>query len=203
MPVASAAERESPAWKLFNHRFLCSIPASWAVSEHDIRQFGTVTSGNKKYDAEIASLPVNAYRSTAEMAELHAKGVSIVLHDPQDAVKIRGLIVAHIEAWANRLNNDYAILAPSDDERRDLTELMDDITKLETFLLTVDPVAKRQGLPRAHSAILAKLKQFGFNVDGLSKVGQPTVSRFAEPETINLESNLTERALDAVRRWKI
>lgn len=203
MSSVTDAERESPAWKLFNHRFLCSIPSSWAVSEHDVRRFGTVTSGNKKYDAEIASLPANVYRSAAEMADLHSKGVSITLHNPQDSVKIRDLIVAHIEAWAKRLNNDYAIVAPSDDEKRDLTELMDDITKLETFLLTVDPVAKRQGLPTSHGIILNKFRQFGFNVDQMAKVGQAPASRFETQPTHELEAKLTNRALDAVRRWKL
>lgn len=199
MGVVSEEEKSSPAWQLFHHRFLCSIPSSWARSEHDIKRFGTPTSGSKVIDREIAALPANVYRSAAEMADLHYKGVSIRLHHPADALKIRTLIINHIDAWAKRLNNDYAIMKPTEEQSDQLMELMDDITKLESFLLTVDPVARKQGLPTAHGSLVAKFRQFGFNVQRMSELAQSPEQQVNEQM---LEGKLTHRALDAVRRWK-
>jgi hypothetical protein len=200
MTAVSEEEKSSPAWKLFNHRFLCSIPSAWARPEQDIKRFGSPATGSKALDREYANLPANVYRSSAEMAELNYKGVPITLHDPKDVLKIRTLIIDHIDAWAKRLNNDYAIIMPKDDDANSLAELMDDITKLESLLLAVDPVAKKQGLPTAHGNLLTKFRQFGFNVErmaGLSKSPEMGV------EDKMLETKLTHRALDAVRRWKV
>lgn len=199
--MVSEEEKQSPAWKLFNHRFLCMIPSSWATPEQDIKRFGTVTSGSRALDAEYASLPANVYRSPAEMAELHSKGVAITLHNPSDVLKIRTLIIDHIDAWAKRLNSDYAIIRPTDEESSQLEELMEDITKLESFLLSIDPVARKQGLPSAHGNLITKFRQFGFNVERMA-LNNPAIPVSEDVKDKLLETQLTHRALDAVRRWK-
>lgn len=195
-------ERDTAAYKVFKWPFEVLIPSSYALTEYEISQMGTVTTGDRKIDAELANELAHSYRTIAQLAKLHSEGCPIQLVNPRkDAVRIYDLVQAYLMEWANDISSGFSVEVESPEYQEKMRLVLKDIELLEQFSETVYPMAKRT-TPAAMrvSSLANKLAQLS-NIK--LRYNPPPVQQPELPKTAPspFTDNLTNAAQDRIRRW--
>lgn len=197
-------EKKTPAYKVFHWQFQVILPAAYAIPEQDIMTFGTLTTGNKKMDADYANEAVTTYRTIAELTKLYSEGCRITLVNPrEDSPKIYDLVQLLLRDWADDFNKGFSVHRKTEEETKRMQSVIKDIELLEAFAEMMYPAAKRV-MPAItkSSSLAAKLSQLSSFKLTLSRQGStetaPAVDK-AAPSPFN--DNLTSAAKDRVRSW--
>jgi len=94
---------QSAAYKLFHYPYMWMFSSNEKYDENDTEFFGRATSGNAQLDYNIATAKTAQYITTAEAAEMSARGVSVTLVDPEDSITIYLTICQHLADWHNQV----------------------------------------------------------------------------------------------------
>lgn len=198
-------EKDTAAYKLFKWRFEVMIPSTYALSEYEIQQMGTPTTGDRKLDAELASEQAHTYRTIAELAKLHAEGCEIKLVNPtRDAPKIYDVTQQHLIDWATDLNQGFGVHVQTPETERRIKTALADIELLEAFATQLYPIAKRV-MPAAYktntvAAKLAQLTNLRLRFAPATPTKAPTVATSAPSPFMD---NLTTTGQDRIRKWSM
>lgn len=204
-PTAPIREKDTAAYKAFKWRFEVMIPSAYAISEYEIQQMGTLTTGDRKLDASLANELAHTYRTIAEMAKLHAEGCEIKLVNPvKDAPRIYDVVQQLLFDWANELNQGLNPLAETAEYKQRVKTALADIELLEAFATQIYPIAKRV-MPLAYktnslAAKLAELTNLRLRFTPVSTNKAPELDKSApSPFT----DNLTTLGQDRIRKWSM
>ena len=95
---ASAEERDTPAWKIFNKPYNVQVQNKFLYSEEHIRTRGVFGATEKETQQHM-----NEFRDTVltieRMAELKNIGAAILFPYPAQTVEIYNTITAHFRNW--------------------------------------------------------------------------------------------------------
>lgn len=97
-------ETHTAAYKLFHYPYMFMVPRNETFDINDTEYFGRVSSGNAKWDQEMASVLEAMYLTPAEVAAYMARKVRVDICDPRDAVVIYRMIADHLNDWLKVLN---------------------------------------------------------------------------------------------------
>lgn len=126
-------EQRTPAWELFNTRFLCRVPYMATRSIEHVREFGMPASGDRRMDREHNTSLLERYMTVVQMVVMYKDGVTIRVVNQKDTTRIYELITAHLEDW--RRNLTYSL-----NNKNAPTE---DLVDLDNFANAVYPYAQR------------------------------------------------------------
>lgn len=103
-------DNHTPAFKLWHYRFECTIAQMHLSTPHAHEVGGTISTGDREMDRELARTPVTVQLTPAAMATNLEEGVQIQVNNPQDAAKIYVMIVDHINDWVrnSQMNPNFA-----------------------------------------------------------------------------------------------
>jgi len=104
-PRTKAADK-SVAQKLFTFRYRAQISKVHLISEKEIAQFGTVSTGNKDVDRAMADEIVTATLTAPEMAEFLDNSVTFALCNTKDSVQIFRHLMELLKDWEERSRAD-------------------------------------------------------------------------------------------------
>lgn len=112
VPRASSwvpVEQRTPAWWLFHELFHCRAQRIQLMSMEEMKEYGTPTSGDPDFDAQMRNervdvmLPIAGPRS---MVTYWDQGITIGVANEKDTKRIYELIANHLEAWRHHLTTD-------------------------------------------------------------------------------------------------
>lgn len=119
-PRQKAADK-SVAQKLFTFRYTTQISKVHLISEKEIAQFGTVSTGDKAVDKAMANEIVNARLTAPQMAEFLDEDITFALVNTKDSVEIFRHLMELLNDWANRAT----------EELQSVTVPLEELAKLE------------------------------------------------------------------------
>jgi hypothetical protein len=92
-------------WYLKYKLFRCTVPQLRSRSIAEIELFGTLVSGDARYDRENATAMNTVMISIEKMLEYHVAGVPVAVARREDTKIIYEYIKNHLEAWAEVFRN--------------------------------------------------------------------------------------------------
>lgn len=125
-------EQRDTAWYLFNEWFLCRIQAIHTVSLEDMREYGTPTSGDAAFDAQMRNERVERMFTVSKMFEYWREGITVGVVNELDTKKIYEIISNHLVAWKHHLQYEVNVRGAP----------LDELVKLDEFANTVHKHAK-------------------------------------------------------------
>lgn len=198
-----ATEQEHPAYKIFHWLFEIWVPQAFTVELDDAIRFGTPTTGDKAYDAELAKELTRVMWSISKMAMKVNDGAPITLATPSDAMKIHGIIVEYLQCWADELEHELAYLTPEQVRGNPIyVEREKDMAVLQGFADLVYPVAKSQMPAQLQPSSLAgRLKALGGRInDNYGAAQQPPVASAEAPTALSEGAKM--RTGRGAARWR-
>lgn len=90
---------------LFEYRYRVLMNQMDVMPLEERREFGTVSSGDKKIDKAMAVSYIPVYLTINEMIMNYEKVIPMRLAEPRDAKKIFEAIIAHTGAWREALKH--------------------------------------------------------------------------------------------------
>lgn len=197
-------ERDTASYKVFKWRFEVLIPSAYAMSEFELTQMGTPTTGDRKMDAMMASERAHTLRTIPELTKLHSMGCEIILVNPRkDAPRIYDLVQAFLAEWAEELNRGMNIQLETEEFNDKMSRILADIEALEQFSLSMYPIAKKV-MPNALksstlAAKLSELTKFKGRIRATNASSSTPVLPKDAPSPFT--DSLTNLGRDRVRRW--
>ncbi|HWT40612.1 MAG TPA: hypothetical protein VN081_05105 [Dongiaceae bacterium] len=145
--------RHTPAFKIFNYPFKCTIQSIHLMSEEWLRDSGLIISGINEIDRTALMGWVPCHMKIYQMAEFVEEGVSIRLMDPNDAPKIFHIIQQHLA--------DHARAAQYDINKSKVP--VDDLRKLDALAEMVYPISRGMEASRTpvENEFHKRLREFG------------------------------------------
>ena len=113
---------QTAAFVLWHTEFECTIMKMHLVSHEVLKQTGTVSTGFKEIDREMARERIRVRMTAATMAVYVSEGATIELVNPQDAAKIYRTIHQHLKDWLHASKNDLNLVKTPDQALRILDE---------------------------------------------------------------------------------
>lgn len=89
----------TPAQKVFKFFYRCQLNKIHTVSQEQLRQFGSITTGDKAVDEAMANEMVYANYSPADMAEFYDRGIAFYIDDRSKTRQIYFDIVELLKDW--------------------------------------------------------------------------------------------------------
>ena len=156
------SEKDTPAYKLFHWLFEVYIPAAYTRSEEELALYGHTSTGNKRYDAELANEKTKVMLPVSDMAMKAQMGCPMQLANPKNAAVIRDLIHEYMQVWADDLEYQYGHLDPERVRELDAYKAREkDILIFEEFAKVVAPVADALPVAYQPNSLLARIRQLG------------------------------------------
>jgi len=92
----------TPAYKIFHYYIECMIPASFAY-ESQQAMLGTTQYESPDKEESASKEMVSRQHTVAELIEYHRRGATIILRNPDDAIKIYGWLRDHLAEARHRV----------------------------------------------------------------------------------------------------
>lgn len=122
---------DTPAYRIFNWYFEVTIPNIYLRDLEDLETNGVYTTGDDELDELVAGQTTTTMRTIAELAELYDAGCAPILsYRQRDSVRIKEVVVAHLEDWSNHLKGGSQFIRQDESDER-MVEVMGDLAKLE------------------------------------------------------------------------
>jgi len=198
-----ASEQEHPAYKIFNWLFEIWVPQAFTIELDEAIRFGTPTTGDKAYDAELAKELTRVMWPISKMATKVNDGANITLSKPADALKIHGIIIEYLQCWADELEGELSYLSPEQVRGNPIyVEREKDMQILQGFADLVHPVAKSQMPAQLQpSSLGGRLRALGGLInDNYSAAQQPPVASAQAPTA--LSEGAKTRTGRGAARWR-
>lgn len=129
----SQSPKKTAAWRLFNVRYIATLPQYHLYTKEYIELYGVPSSGSRAVDRTLASQKVTVRLTAVQMAIFLDEGADITLGDPKDSVKIYDDLVEHLNDLKRVEQNSF------DGE---FNVPIDDIRKLEKLAEIVYTIAR-------------------------------------------------------------
>lgn len=100
--MTDTSQEHTAAYKIFHYYFECMLPASFAFQNKN-QLMGTLVYESPEKEDTASKEMIPRQHTVAEMIEYHRRGATIILRDPQDAVKIYGWLRDHLSALRQRV----------------------------------------------------------------------------------------------------
>ena len=126
------------AYKAFHYFFLCEVAEMHLMTKEFIAISGTVSTGDRELDRNMALQPRQCQLSIAAMAEFHSEGISINLVNPEDSLKIYQIIYDHLTDWNQKVLEQPNIKIPVEDLQK-FDSLAAEVYKLAKYYWKEDP----------------------------------------------------------------
>lgn len=138
--MAHDTDEHTPAFKIFHYYIECMIPASFANQNKNALTGSLVY--NSPEQEESASHEMVARRHTvAELIQYHRRGATIILRNPEDAVKIYGWLRDHLADARQRVQFGVNV---GNLPIEDLTDMDDFATMVYRIARNYEQVDERQ-----------------------------------------------------------
>lgn len=123
-------EAHSPAFKLFNYYYECTIPQNHLYDQDYVSQFGIPTSGDADIDREMARSRVTVRLTIAQMATHLENGAPICLIDQKKSVEIYETIIAHLNNWKRKVTQSPGAIEVPTKDLEELDALAGEVYKI-------------------------------------------------------------------------
>lgn len=99
-------EQQTACYRLFEHRHPCMVQQIFTLDKGllAIRGGGTVTSGDEKWDRELAHAWVHIRPTPVEMVDLMEAGAALMFESAEVATKVYLDLVHHLRNWMHHLD---------------------------------------------------------------------------------------------------
>jgi hypothetical protein len=101
-----APANRDTAWWIFKELFHCRVQRIQTVSIEEMKEYGTPTSGDPTFDAQMRHERVDRMLTIAQMVEYWEAGVTVGVVEEKNTKKIYELIANHLTAWRHKLDNE-------------------------------------------------------------------------------------------------
>lgn len=125
------SEYENVAYRIFHDLWLVEIPEIFCYGIDYISEVGTPTTGDKRLDAAMATVPRRRYMTIAAMVLFHDEGADITFVNPSNASEIYRLLVEHMRNWQMIIQNYMSVKAPP----------AEDFMKMDAFAQALHPMS--------------------------------------------------------------
>lgn len=197
-----ANEKDHPAYKIFNWLFQIFVPQAFTVDLEQASRFGTPTTGDRQYDAELANEFTRVMWPISTMAVKSNDGCVIRLAKLEDAQKIHALVMEYLECWADEIELELNYLTKDEvagNERFQKREA--DMLILEQFADVIYPVA-RSNMPKAlrSNSLGDRLRALGSRINvNRDLATQEPVAAIDAPTALSINAN--GRSSRGAKRW--
>jgi hypothetical protein len=99
-------EKRDPAWYLFNQLFHCRVQRIQTLSLEEMKEYGTPTSGDPEYDAQMRNERQDRMLTIAKMVEYWDNGITVGVVAEADTKRIYDYISNHLIAWKYKLEHE-------------------------------------------------------------------------------------------------
>lgn len=192
------SEEEEPtvAFQLFHSHWNCLIPEMYLYDQKYLEQVGTVSSGDRAIDRQMAHNRREVRLTPAAMAIYFDEGAPIKMVNPIDAIPIYRLILEHLETWKHIINTEVNIGNPP----------IEDLKKFDNLAAALFPLANQFNEFRPHQrGIFEHLNNIGWkspiSLDGPKQKEHKSVmsdSPIDKPATIS--NDIHRPVADAIAR---
>lgn len=139
--MSEATDQTTAAYKLFHFYVECMIPAAYAYqSRHEVEGVPVYARGDMEDDAAREMVP--RQHTTVELIEYHKRGASIIIRNPEDAVKMYGWLRDHLSLLRSRVQFSVNI---GNIPLQDLEDMDDFATMIYRIARQYEQVDERQG----------------------------------------------------------
>lgn len=116
---------DDPRYPIFKQLYMVRIPAMQLRSVDDLRTFGTVQTGIKQYDDQMAREEKVVMLPISELVRLYKEGAKIAVVNDGDTRKIYDAASTYLNFWKNRITgNGFGVsLNQSNFPAQDLLDL--------------------------------------------------------------------------------
>ncbi len=115
--------KHTNAYKLFNYPFMIWVANIYMVSDVEVEQIGTFSTGNTIKDENLARQECRRMVTIAKMAEIVDMGGSFSFINGVDAQRAYDIIVGHLSDWVDAMNHRVNMRRPPKEDLRKLNEL--------------------------------------------------------------------------------
>jgi hypothetical protein len=116
-------EERDTGWWLFNQLFHCRVQRIQTVSIDEMKDYGTPTSGDPEFDAQMRNERIDRMLTIKQMMEYWDQGVTVGVVSEKDTKSIYELITNHLLAWKRHLEVEINVRGAP----------LDDLIKLDAF----------------------------------------------------------------------
>lgn len=102
IPYVKPEDRD-PRYHLFTKKFYCRVPNLQTRSMDHVKFFGTPTSGDSRFDQQMAKEVVDRYLTIVQMIDFYNDGIGIAVKHYKDSEVIYQHIVDHLKMWELKL----------------------------------------------------------------------------------------------------
>jgi hypothetical protein len=139
--MSEATDQTTPAYKLFHYYIECMIPAAYAFqARHDVEGVPVYERADMEDDAAREMVP--RQHTTVELIEYHKRGASIIIRNPDDAVKMYGWLRDHLSHLRSRVQFSVNI---GNIPLQDLEDMDDFAAMVYRIARQYEQVDERQG----------------------------------------------------------
>jgi hypothetical protein len=139
--MSEATDTTTAAYKLFHYYIECMIPAAYAYqARHEVEGVPVYQRADMEDDAAREMVP--RQHTTVELIEYHKRGASIIIRNPQDAVKMYGWLRDHLSLLRSRVQFSVNI---GNIPLQDLEDMDDFATMIYRIARQYEQVDERQG----------------------------------------------------------
>ncbi len=191
----------SPAWRIRHLLFQVSIPAAYAESEFDQKQFGYVMTGNRSLDAQLAAEQRIVVRNIESLVELHADGVDFRLVDPERSKVIYETIKEHLDDAQHYFNRIRIVSKETEEDKAKEAQIVRDLEQLAKLADAVYKVVRNDTVDDVPSGGLIEFLQ---QVSGRTIHVQTLTEQLNETKNTfeQFEDKLEKAALTRTQRWR-
>lgn len=198
--MTQKAEKDTAAYKVFKWPWQVWIPSAFSMSRSEMEEFGTITTGNSRYDSDMANESVPTMATISRLAKLNSEGCQITLMNPrQDSAKMYAIITEFLDDWAKDINSGLTIERESEEFYARMEAVRNDIEMIEALSAVLFPVAQRTTPATGTSAIQRALSSLSRRK--LEFVTTNTQTGKTVTEHHKFSDSLTDKSQDRIRRW--
>ena len=185
-----ANPQHTPTYKVFYYPFICKIKAIHLYTDEQLECRGTVSTGNREYDQAMLNEVIRVSCTINQICEYYSQGVSVILENPKDSVRIYEIINEFLTGYKEALNNSLNFQV--DD--------LEFIRGLDLLAADIYVMAKRYIKEEIQNInVLTRLANFGAR-GGLGN--RAKINTTVQEEHRKVSDDISEQALSEGRRWR-
>jgi hypothetical protein len=133
-------EKRDTAWWLFKEKFHCRVQRIQTISIEEMKEYGTPTSGDPNFDAQMRNERQDRMLSVVQMIEYWENGITVGVVNEVDTKRIYEYVVNHLTAWKHRIEYELNVRGAPLDELIKLDKFANVVYKHARYHFTQDYV---------------------------------------------------------------
>jgi hypothetical protein len=169
-------EQRDTAWWIFKELFHCRVQRIQTISIEEMKEYGTPTSGDPNFDAQMRNERQDRMLTIVQMVEYWENGITVGVAAEKDTKRIYEYIAAHLSAWRYKL----------DVELNTRGAPLDELMKLDKFATVVYKHARYHFTQEYVDSLLARKLQS-------SRANRNTIMKpFVDTKVVNAEAEQSD-----------